>query len=243
MPELDYLYGTKKVSTGTPNFGPPSANTSNQTSYQDPREQGIMAAATANMPLPPTPPITQTQTGGDFGGYETQQQQYAASVLDYQDDAGIVGGGVGLGSSGYLQETDEPGVYYTTYPEGTSAYSPTGLITMSGGNALYENGELIEGEPLQHHIYNPYSFDQNFYGMDDFDYNYYGGQGPTEASETFAGAPWSQKGLGEILAEGPKGFGEMESIYGEEFDPERDASFLYLTGIPQFKDQTIYDYV
>ena len=35
----------------------------------------------------------------------------------------------------------------------------------------------------------------------------------------------------------------MESIYGEEFDPEREASFLYLTGIPQFRDQTIYDYV
>ena len=101
--------------------------------------------------------------------------------------------------------------------------------------------DIPEGHTAIEDFYTIPSFDQDFYGMDDFDYGFYGG--PTEASETFAGAPWSQKGLGEILAEGPKGFGEMESIYGEEFDPERDASFLYLTGIPQFRDQTIYDYV
>tara|TARA_R110002049_G_scaffold229335_1_gene401421 strand:- start:190 stop:999 length:810 start_codon:yes stop_codon:yes gene_type:complete len=103
--------------------------------------------------------------------------------------------------------------------------------------------DIPEGHTAIEDFYTIPSFDQDFYGMDDFDYNYYGGQGPTEASETFAGAPWSQKGLGEVLAEGPTGFGEMESIYGEEFDPEREASFLYLTGIPQFRDQTIYDYV
>ena len=87
-------------------------------------------------------------------------------------------------------------------------------------------------------------FDRNFYGMDDFDYDFYGGgQGSTEVSETFSGAPWFQKGLDEILAEGPTGFGDMQSIYGEEFNPEREASFLYLTGVPQFGDETIYDYI
>ena len=101
--------------------------------------------------------------------------------------------------------------------------------------------DIPEGHTAIEDFYTIPSFDQDFYGMDDFDYGFYGG--PTEASETFAGAPWSQKGLGEVLAEGPTGFGEMKSIYGEEFDPEREASFLYLTGIPQFQDETIYDYV
>ena len=87
-----------------------------------------------------------------------------------------------------------------------------------------------------------YAFDQRWSGRDDFDQSFYGPEGPTEVSETFSGAPWMQKGLGEILAEGPKGFDEMEGIYDPEFK-DREASWLYLTGIPQFSDQTIYDYV
>ena len=82
-------------------------------------------------------------------------------------------------------------------------------------------------------------FDQRFYGMDPFDYSYYGGR--PETTELIAGGPWSQKGLGEVLAQGPKGFGEMESMYGEELDPGRDASWLYLSEFgPQFRDQYIY---
>ena len=82
-------------------------------------------------------------------------------------------------------------------------------------------------------------FDQRFYGMDPFDYSYYGGS--PETTELIAGGPWGQKGLGEVLAQGPKGFGEMESMYGEELDPGRDASWLYLSEFgPQFRDQYIY---
>jgi len=103
--------------------------------------------------------------------------------------------------------------------------------------------DIPEGHTGIEDFYTIPSFDQDFYGMDDFDYNYYGGQGLTEVSETFSGAPWFQKGLDEILAEGPTGFGNMQSIYGEEFNPEREASFLYLTGVPQFGDETIYDYI
>jgi hypothetical protein len=261
------------VSTGTPNFGPPSANTPNQTSYQDPREQGIMAAATANMPPPPTPPITQTQTGGSFGGYETPQQQLAASLLD----SGQVAGNLAFGlydkgpviypedvTTEQILGADDPAdvggyrddmyrdEYYTTYGEGAQAHSPTGLIEITGEDGIPafigrdEDGNLIPNPDSlanKYRVVNPFaSFDQSFYGMDNFDYGFYGG-GPTEVSETFSGAPWFQKGLDEILAEGPAGFGDMQSIYGEEFDPEREASFLYLTGVPQFGDETIYDYI
>ena len=123
-------------------------------------------------------------------------------------------------------------------PEKLAAYH---LLTGGDPNDNPYSDEYIDA--LGKILYGFPSFDQSWSGMDDFDQRFYGPGGPTEASETFAGAPWMQKGLGEIIAEGPKGFGEMESIYGEEFDPSREASWLYLTGIPQFSDQTIYDYV
>jgi len=82
------------------------------------------------------------------------------------------------------------------------------------------------------------SFDQNWYGMGDWDYNYYGG-GPGETENTLLGGDWMSKGLGEILEEGPKSLSEMEGIYDPEFR-DREANWLYLTGIPQFKDITTY---
>ena len=81
-------------------------------------------------------------------------------------------------------------------------------------------------------------FDQNWYGMDNFDYAFYGG-GPGETENTLLGGDWTSKGLGEILAEGPKSLSEMEGIYDPEFR-DREANWLYLTGIPQFKDITTY---
>ena len=105
----------------------------------------------------PTPKVTQTQTnpGGNFGGYSNEQQQYAASVLDIMDQDKVIGGNLGLGSSGALFETNVPGVYYSSYVPGTQSYSPTGYVTLSGPGALYENGELIEGY-VDRGIYNPY---------------------------------------------------------------------------------------
>tara|TARA_R110002020_G_scaffold391172_1_gene601592 strand:+ start:1040 stop:1918 length:879 start_codon:yes stop_codon:yes gene_type:complete len=187
--------------------------------------------------------------------YNVEKFSGNVPVSDFQkakflSDYGI---GEGLGSFMAVDSSGNP----ILDSSGNPVYSGLGKTMLDNYNVAFDPGGIRykdgEDEPIDYsgvgireyleNIEKNY-FDQNFYGMDDFDYNYYGGSGgPTEASETFAGAPWSQKGLGEILAEGPKGFGEMESIYGEEFDPERDASFLYLTGIPQFKDQTIYDYV
>ena len=214
----------------------------------------------------PPPAVTQTlpETGGDpeFDGYLNEYQQRAASLLDAGALTSGAFGGQALWSQlppGMAEEIISKGgdpnlyanEYFSSFAPGAQAYSPTGIIeiTGEGGIPAYigrdENGNLIPNpNPLanKYRVVNPYSFDQDFYGMDDFDYSFYGG-GPTEVSETFAGAPWSQIGLDEILEEGPTGFGEMESIYSDEFAPDREASFLYLTGIPQFQDETIYDYI
>jgi hypothetical protein len=153
------------------------------------------------------------------------------------------GSGKGLGSfiavdsSGKPMYTSEGNLIYTGL--GTHLQDQWGksIDAFAGGT-----GETFLDEEIDRYWKQRHAFDQSWSGMDDFDQSFYGPGGPTEVSETFAGAPWMQKGLGEIIAEGPKGFGEMESIYGEEFDPSREASWLYLTGIPQFSDQTIYDY-
>jgi hypothetical protein len=171
-------------------------------------------------------------------------------ITDYQklkflSDYGL---GSGLGS---LMATDSSG---NAILDSSGNIIKTGLgqnlsdnwaDTFDPGGLRYGNDPLMTGgSAIREHLENLSKnyFDQNFYGMDNFDYGFYGG-GPTEVSETFSGAPWFQKGLDEILAEGPTGFGNMESIYGEEFNPEREASFLYLTGVPQFGDETIYDYI
>ena len=78
------------------------------------------------------------------------------------------------------------------------------------------------------------SFDQDWYGMDDWDYGFYGGRPETE--DILLGGPWSADPLPTEMAS----MGEMQPIYGEELDPGREASWLYLTGTPQFRDRTIY---
>ena len=180
-------------------------------------------------------------TSGFSGDIPITEYQKLKFLSDY-------GLGSGLGS---LMATDS---------SGNAILDSSGNIIMTGlgqnlsdnwaeafdpGGLRYGDDPLITGGSAIREYLEDMSknyFDQNFYGMGDFDYDFYGG-GPTEASETFAGAPWSQIGLDEILEEGPTGFGEMESIYSDEFAPDREASFLYLTGIPQFQDETIYDYI
>jgi hypothetical protein len=77
--------------------------------------------------------------------FSSPQEQYAATLKAYNAKYGIAGGSVGLGSSGYMQYTNIPGVYKTTYPKGTTGYSPTGYQYISGPGALYENGKLVDG--------------------------------------------------------------------------------------------------
>lgn len=154
------------------------------------------------------------------------------------------GSGKGLGSFIAVDSGGKP----IRDSEGNLIYTGLGThLQDQWGKSINEfaggTGETFLDEEIDRYWKQRHAFDQSWSGMDDFDQSFYGPGGPTEVSETFAGAPWMQKGLGEIIAEGPKGFGEMESIYGEEFDPSREASWLYLTGIPQFSDQTIYDYV
>ena len=123
-----------------------------------------------------TPKVTQTQTGGNFGGYSNPQQQYAASVLDIMDQDKVIGGNLGMGSSGALFETNVPGVYYSSYVPGTQSYSPTGYVTLSGPGALYENGELIEGY-VDRGIYNPATSFPRGSGSGGFNYGYGSGGG------------------------------------------------------------------
>ena len=132
------------VSTGTPKFGGQGTGGANQSPPpNNPREEAIMAASTANMPIP-IPSVTQTQTGGDFGGYETAQQQAAASMMD----AGQVAGNLAFGlydkspvqypddvTIDQIINTDDPAeiggfqhdlpenVYYSPYGPETQAYA------------------------------------------------------------------------------------------------------------------------
>ena len=97
------------------------------------------------------------------------------------------------------------------------SYSPTGILSITGPGALYENGKLVEGSPAVRKIVNPYSsFNQNWGGSqywDDYLDEYYG---PNEKTDYSKMKRWDQRSLGEILQEGPTGFGDLQRIYGEE---------------------------
>ena len=69
--------------------------------------------------------------------------------------------------------------------------------------------------------------------MDDFDYAFYGGRPETE--NILLGGDWRADPRTTEMAS----MGEMQPIYGEELDPNREASWIYLTGIPQFRDRII----
>mgnify|MGYP003148299649 CR=1 FL=1 len=121
-----------------------------------------------------------------------------------------------------LRKGGDPNLYgdevYSSFAKGTQAYSPTGILSITGPGALYENGELVEGSPAEYNVVNPYSssFDQNYYGSDYWD-DYLGEYyGPNEKTLYSKMKRWDQKSLGEILQEGPAGFGDLQRIYGEE---------------------------
>ena len=120
-----------------------------------------------------------------------------------------------------LSKGGDPNLYenevFSSFAEGTESYSPTGILSIVGPGALYENGELIEGSPAVRTVVNPYSsFDEGFYGSDYWD-DYLGEYyGPTERSAYEKNKRWQQKSLGEVLKEGPVGFSDLQRIYGEE---------------------------
>ena len=161
-------------------------NISNNRAWDDsPREQGIVANINANMPID-VPPVTQTQTGGDFGGYETPQQQLAASLMDAGQVAGNLGAGLFTSTPVEYPENvtpeqilgaDDPwdiggiqydlpdNVYYSTYGPQAQAHSPTGLIEITGESGIPayigrdEDGNLIpnpDPNANQYTVFNPY---------------------------------------------------------------------------------------
>ena len=176
---------------------------------------------------------------------DLERMQLAALKMGHKTSLGVpVHGGSQFGSGlGALIALDSGGKpMYTS--EGNLIYTGLGGVVSDNLNKIlgqYDDPSGYgQGDMLKDIIDKYYAgFDQRWSGRDDFDHDFYG---PTEVSEKFAGGDWRAKGLGEILAEGPKGFDEMEGIYDPEFK-DREASWLYLTGIPQFSDQTIYDYV
>ena len=91
-----------------------------------------------------------------------------------------------------------------TFDPGGLRYGDDPLTT--GGSAIRE---YLEGMSKNY-------FDKDFYGgdyWDDYLGEYYG---PTERSDYDKNKRWQQKSLGEILQEGPAGFGDLQRIYGEE---------------------------
>ena len=144
---------------GGPGFDAYMAATSGGTNTQ--------ASSSYGTPAPQSNPSSGGSYGGGepeayvpynepaYGGYSNPQEQYAASLKDYNQMYGVAGGSVGLGSSGAMFYTDVPDVYYSTYVPGTQGYSPTGFQYIAGPGALYENGELVEGF-VDRSIFNPY---------------------------------------------------------------------------------------
>ena len=172
-----------------------------------------IASTYSYTPPKPTPKVTQTQTGGNFGGYSNPQQQYAASVLDIMDQDKVIGGNLGLGSSGALFETNVPGVYYSSYVPGTQGYSPTGFQYIAGPGALYENGELIEGY-VDRGIYNPYGGGFGGGGGGGFNYGY--GRGGGGGGSGF-GYSMNMGMIGQPKQRGQVGPGSLQEQVNQAF--------------------------
>jgi len=118
----------------------------------------------------------------------------------------------------------------TFNPNVDTGYDNTGINTFQDTEndpELYSAYQLLsqtDGNPYSDEYFDALgkinyefpSFDENFYGgdyWDDYLGEYYG---PTERSNYEKNKRWQQKSLGEILQEGPAGFGDLQRIYGEE---------------------------
>ena len=131
--------------------------------------------------------------------------------------------------------------------EGNPQYTDEGELMYTGlGGAVSDNWNEIlgqyddptgygQGDMMQDIVDDYYAgFDQRWSGMDDWDWNYYGGGRP-ETENILLGGDWRADPRTTEMAS----MGEMQPIYGEELAPGREANWLYLTGIPQFRDQII----
>jgi len=105
--------------------------------------------------------------GNPYGGYSNAYQQAAASL----QAAGAVTSGALGGQALWnklpkdlaekiIRGGGDPNLYaneyFSSFAEGTQAYSPSGIISIYGPGALYENGQLVEGAPAQYKVVNPY---------------------------------------------------------------------------------------
>ena len=92
-------------------------------------------------------------------------------------------------------------------------------------------------------------FDQNWYGGDYWD-DYLGEYwGPEEQTSYDKNKRWQQKSLGEVLQEGPAGFGDLQRIYGEELSETSGNPFAAVaqynkqgTFSPSFGETIITEY-
>ena len=194
------------------------------------------------------PPITQTQTGGSFGGYETPQQQLAASLMDAGALTSGALGGQALWSKlpvGMAEEIRRKGgdptlyanEYFSSFAPGAQAHSPTGIIEITGPGALYENGQLVEGEPAEYNIVNPYSSSDPWNSWED---PWYGGhtQGEDDSMSDMARHYWFSESLDDVSAReaqrkeeglGVATMANMEQMYDKNFaakaSPMADPGF------------------
>ena len=181
-----------------------------------------------------------------YGGYSNANEQLAASL----QAAGAVTSGA-LGGQALWTKTppgfygsqypDQYGLpenqYYSSFAEGTQAYSPTGIIEITGPGALYENGQLVEGEPAEYNIVNPYSSSDPWNSWED---PWYGGhtQGEDDSMSDMARHYWFSESLDDVSAREAQrkeeGLGvatmmEMEKMYDRDFaakaNPMADPRF------------------
>jgi hypothetical protein len=103
-----------------------------------------------------------------YGGYSNANEQLAASLKA----AGALTSGALSGQALWnrlpvgmaeeiIRKGGDPTLYanevFSSFSEGTQAYSPTGILSITGPGALYENGQLVEGHPANYKVVNPYS--------------------------------------------------------------------------------------
>jgi len=209
------------------------------------------------------PPVTQTlpETGGkpEFGGYLNAQQQLAASLLDAGAvTSGALGGQalwtklpVGMADE-IIRKGGDPTLYeneyFSSFAPGTQAYSPTGIIEITGPGALYENGQLVEGEPAEYNIVNPWYSDPGDQGWDPWSdpWNYgWGDYGRIGSLADLARQTWFSESLSDVEAReqerteeglGVATMAEMERMYDKDFAAKASPLFDPEFSFKQYED-------
>jgi len=154
---------------------------------------------------------------------DAQFKNGLASLPEYQNLLKLYGGNVGALNNTLFS----PGTFDSNPDTG---YDNTGINTFQdteNNPELYNAYQLLsktDGDPYSDEYINALSkinyefpsFDENWGGgqyWDDYLGEYYG---PSEKTDYSKMKRWDQRSLGEILQEGPTGFGDLQRIYGEE---------------------------